>query len=96
MANQPNEKNGSPDKEKLSFEEAMKELEGIVADLESGELTLDESLARYEAGVKLYRRCTELLEGAEKKVQLLLKDENGEFRTEDFEGQPIEEETSAS
>ena len=63
----------------------MKALEAVVAELESGELTLDESLAKYEAGVKMYRACNRLLEGAEQKVQLLLKDDAGRFRTEDFE-----------
>jgi len=66
-----------------TFEEAMNGLETVVAELESGELTLDESLAKYEAGVKMYRICHKLLEGAEQKVQLLLKDDEGQFQTTD-------------
>jgi len=71
--------------DKTTFEDAMKALEGVVGELESGELTLDESLAKYEAGVKMYRVCNKLLEGAEQKVQLLLKDDEGKFQTQDFD-----------
>ena len=66
-----------------TFEEAMKALETVVNELESGELTLDQSLAKYEAGVKMYRTCHKLLEGAEQKVQLLLKDDEQGFQTTD-------------
>ena len=66
-----------------TFEEAMNALETVVAELESCELTLDESLAKYEVGVKMYRICHKLLEGAEQKVQLLLKDDEGQFQTPD-------------
>ena len=62
-----------------SFEEALKRLETIVAELESGELTLDESLAKYETGVKMYKLCHELLQRAEERVQMLLKDSEGGF-----------------
>ncbi len=73
-----------PEDNTTTFEDAMKALEGVVHELESGELTLDESLAKYEAGVKMYRVCNKLLEGAEQKVQRLLKDEDGNYQTEDF------------
>lgn len=54
-----------------TFEEALKELEETVRLLEDGQLGLDDSLARYEKGVKHLRRCHELLQQAERKVELL-------------------------
>lgn len=77
-----------------TFEEAMQALETVVNELEAGELTLDESLAKYEAGVKMYRVCHKLLEGAEQRVQKLLKDDEGQFHTEDFEEKDDEPEAS--
>lgn len=56
----------------LSFGEAMRELEAIVAQLESGRLELEESLARYERGVALVRSLQTKLETAEQKVTTLL------------------------
>ena len=77
-----------------TFEDAMQALETVVNELEAGELTLDESLAKYEAGVKMYRVCHKLLEGAEQKVQKLLKDDEGRFRTEALDGQDVGPEAS--
>ncbi len=54
-----------------SFEESLEELEKIVADLESGKLHLSEALDRYEQGVKHLKSCQQLLEGAERKIELL-------------------------
>ncbi|MBN1591040.1 MAG: exodeoxyribonuclease VII small subunit [Pirellulales bacterium] len=54
-----------------SFEESLAELEKIVRDLEGGQITLEASLARYEDGVKLLRRCHELLTKAQRRVELL-------------------------
>jgi exodeoxyribonuclease VII small subunit len=62
----------------LTFEQAYAQLEEIVARLESGDLTLDESVALYERGQKLARRCGELLDSAELRVQQLTGD--GELR----------------
>lgn len=59
------------DPQEPSFEEALRQLEGIVRQLEEGELGLDEALARYEDGVKLLRRCHQLLEQAERRIELL-------------------------
>ena len=70
------------------FEDALDMLEKIVDELEGGELGLDESLERYEKGVKAYRRCYEILEGAEKRIALLTgKDADGNPITEEFEHQ---------
>jgi exodeoxyribonuclease VII small subunit len=71
--------------ENISFEEALKELENIVRNLESGAIALDDSLENYENGIKLVRRCNLLLDNAEKKVKKLARNEAGEVIEEDFE-----------
>lgn len=65
-----------PDFSTLNFEQALADLQGIVADLESGEGSLEESLVRYERGMKLAQRCNTLLDTAELRLQELLP--NGE------------------
>jgi exodeoxyribonuclease VII small subunit len=55
----------------LNFESALKELEQIVRELESGEVGLDESLKKFEQGIELYKNCRQTLEGAEKKIKIL-------------------------
>jgi exodeoxyribonuclease VII small subunit len=60
-----------PDECVASFEESLEELEKIVAELESGKLGLSEALARYEQGVKHLKACQQLLERAERKIELL-------------------------
>ena len=74
---------------KQTYEESMKELEQVVKDLESGDLTLDESIKKFENGMKLSKYCSSLLEDAEKKISVLIEKENGEFIEEKFE---VEEE----
>ncbi len=69
----------------LSFEKALEELEKIVAQLEEGGLALNESLSLFERGVKLARFLREELEKAEKKIEILLKDEKGEMKKEPFQ-----------
>ena len=59
----------------LDFEASMKRLETIVEELESGELTLEDSIARYEEGVKLSRGLTAKLDEAEKRIERLVEDE---------------------
>jgi exodeoxyribonuclease VII small subunit len=61
--------------ESLSYEEAMAELESIVDSLEEGNQKLDESMALFERGQALMKRCAELLEAAELKVRQLAGDE---------------------
>lgn len=62
------------------FEENLEQLEKIVRDLESGKLTLEESLKKFERGVDLYRGCKDQLSNAEKKIAKLTEDleERGE------------------
>ena len=64
-------------KKELSFEEAMKRLDEIVRGLEKGDVTLDDSMALFEEGTALIRRCTALLDGAEQQVVRLKKGEDG-------------------
>lgn len=59
--------------ESLSFEHALSQLEEIVTELEQGESPLDESIARFERGVSLARRCEDRLNDAEKKLAMLIK-----------------------
>ena len=69
-----------------SFEESLEELEKIVAELESGKLGLSDALARYEQGVKHLKGCQQLLERAERKIELLSGvDADGNPITQPFE-----------
>jgi exodeoxyribonuclease VII small subunit len=69
---------------KPDFETSLQELEEIVEQLETGDLTLDETLAKYESGIKIYKQCYQSLEKAEKKINILLKNSNGETHTKEF------------
>jgi exodeoxyribonuclease VII small subunit len=77
-----------------SFEKALAELENIVDKMEKGGLALNESLALFEKGVKLARFLREELGNAEKKIDILLKDEKGEVKEEPFELEEEEGEPS--
>ncbi len=67
-----------------TFEESLKELETVAIELESGKLSLDESIAKFERGMKLAKECTEKLDNAERKINILVKSENG-IQEETFE-----------
>lgn len=67
------------------FEDALEKLEDIVRKMESGELSLDESLQAFEEGIRLSRLCSGKLDEAERRVETLLKTEEG------FIGAPFEE-----
>lgn len=62
------------EKKELSFEEAMKELENIATELEKGDLNLDESVKKFEEGMELSKKCSKILDEAEKRITILLKD----------------------
>ena len=64
------------------FEKDLEKLEKIVETLEEGGLSLDDSLKRFEDGIKLARRCEKALVSAEKKIEVLTKDASGKLRTE--------------
>ena len=69
---------------KKSFEEQISELEKIINELENGNLNLDDSDVKFEEGMKISKECSKMLENAEKKITILLNDENGEVKEEDF------------
>lgn len=73
------------------FEESLGQLEKTVHELEEGRLGLEESLARYEGGVKLLRRCYDLLAGAQRRVELLSGvDAEGNPITRPMEDEPTD------
>lgn len=69
-----------------SFEEALDSLEKIVEELEGGALSLEETLKKFEEGIKLSRFCEKKLKKAQKKVSLLMQNEEGELEEVPFEG----------
>jgi exodeoxyribonuclease VII small subunit len=70
----------------LTFEDCLTRLEQIVGALEGGKLSLDESLKVFEEGVGLARRCSRYLEEAERRIELLTRDEAGAIETRPFVG----------
>lgn len=73
------------------FEDAMKRLEHIVEDLESGELPLEESLKVFEEGMKLLSFCSDKLEEVEKRVEVLIKESDGKYARKPFDTEEQEE-----
>lgn len=68
----------------INFEESMKKLEQIAGELEKGDLTLDESVSKFEEGMQLSKQCSLTLEEAEKKINILIQDQNGELQEQPF------------
>ena len=66
-----------------NFEKNMSDLENIVTELEKGDLNLDESISKFEEGIKISKQCNKILENAEKKITILLEN-NGEVKEENF------------
>lgn len=75
----------------IKFEEALKKLEKIVEDLEKGDLSLDEALKKYQEGIELSRLCSQRLENAKKKIDVLVKTKKGEFELKPLDEAKIEE-----
>ncbi len=69
---------------KENFESNLKELEEVVKALESGDVSLDEMLSLFEKGIKLTKSCTSLLENAEQKINVLVKNSEGELTEQPF------------
>jgi exodeoxyribonuclease VII small subunit len=67
------------------FEDELKDLEAIVSQIDSGDLTLDESIAAFERGVMLVKALNGKLDEVERKVELLTRSAGGELRTAPFE-----------
>ncbi len=66
-----------------NFEDTIKQLEIIANELEKGDLNLDESVSKFEEGMKLSKKCSQILENAEKRISILIKKED-EVTEEDF------------
>jgi len=77
----------------LKFEEAIADLEQVVEQLESGDLSLEDSLAAFEKGVGLVRYCNQKLSEVEKKVELLVKDKHGQLQLKAFGNGPADSES---
>ncbi len=67
------------------FESALEDLEQVVEQLESGELSLEDALAAFERGVGLVKYCNEKLNEVEKKIELLVKDKEGKLQLKPFD-----------
>lgn len=70
------------------FESALEDLEQVVEQLESGELSLEDSLAAFEKGVGLVKFCNQKLNEVERKIELLVKDKEGKLQLKAFEELP--------
>ena len=70
---------------KKTFESALKELEDIVKQMESGDLTLEDAVKKYELGMKQSKYCLDLLDKTERKISILTKDGSGNLMEEPFE-----------
>ncbi len=70
--------------EEMTFEQALKSLEEAVAQLEKGQMPLDESLDCFEAGVQSANLCRKKLEAVESRIETLMKNSDGSFTTEPF------------
>lgn len=66
------------------FEKSLDELENLVRDMEQGELSLEQSLAAFERGVKLTRECQSALKTAEQRVQQLIQNSDGSLESRPF------------
>jgi exodeoxyribonuclease VII small subunit len=75
------------------FEEELKDLEEIVGKIDSGELTLEDSIGAFERGVALVRSLNQKLDEIEKKVEVLSRNSQGDLKTAPYEG--LEEENAA-
>jgi len=71
-------------KKALDLEKALADLEGLVEELESGDLPLEKAMQKFEQGIKLTRNCQAALKDAEQKVEILLKSAGSE-ELEDFD-----------
>jgi len=69
----------------MKFEAALEKLEKIVAELEGGDIALEDSLVKYESGVKLVRLCQKKLNEAKKKIEILVKSKEGKIKLEPFD-----------
>ena len=79
------------EREEQRFEDVMGDLEEVVERLESGDLSLEDSLAVFEKGVKMVELCNKRLNEVEKRIDLLVKDRDGRIQITPMEGLGDEE-----
>ncbi len=72
------------EKKQKTFEESLNELEKIAQNIESGNLNLEQAICEFEKGIKLSKECTEILDKAEKKINILVQGESGNLEEENF------------
>ncbi len=77
-------------KKNIDFEKSLNELETLVESLESGDLTLEESLKAFEKGIRITRDCQQALTDAEQKVNLLTRNNEGDVESHPFDEPPAE------
>ena len=70
---------------KITFETALKQLEAIVKEMESGDLTLEQAVKKYETGIEKVRYCMQILDSTEKKITQLTRDLDGSVSEIPFE-----------
>jgi len=75
----------SEQQKEVPFETALKKLEGVVQNLENGDLSLEEALKQYEEGVRMADLCQKRLSEAEKRVEVLIKTDAGKLKAVPFE-----------
>jgi len=78
-------KTGKGKDEPVSFEKSLEELEEIVRRLDAEDLGVEEAMAEYEKGLDALKRCRKILDEAEKKLEVLVKEEDGEAETRAFD-----------
>jgi exodeoxyribonuclease VII small subunit len=71
---------------KQTFEKSIQQLEEIVQELESGDLTLEKAMQRFEEGIKLSKRCSKMLDDTEKKISILVQETDGSLTEKPFSG----------
>lgn len=71
------------EEKEMNFEDSIKELENIADELEKGNLSLDESVSKFEQGMKLSKKCSDFLNSAEKKITMLINDDDN-IKEENF------------
>ncbi|MFA5362786.1 MAG: exodeoxyribonuclease VII small subunit [Candidatus Omnitrophota bacterium] len=76
----------------IKFEDALKKLEKIIEELEQGDMSLDEALKKYQEGLELSRVCSQRLENAKKKIDVLTKNKKGDFELKSLGEESLEEE----
>jgi exodeoxyribonuclease VII small subunit len=84
MAKEP-KKSGGEAEELPPFEKSLEQLEEIVHAIESGDVSLEQSLSQYERGMKLIRHCRSILERAESRIKTLTVDDKGQVVAKDDE-----------